>query len=203
MGLGFGDGYVAFCYGFADRSVFADTGRIVSTKVNDEAVVIGDVLDVAAENGDAELFHIFLGFFHYLVAEGITVGVDFLQVQSADDFTHVAFKGVLQASGDLVRFHVKKVFGCQLDALRFFVDDDFCYSIDFDVDEVVRRDALGSLDVNRHLSQKENIDTFQDGNLEAADADKDARRLRQTGNDVGYVRRRFDVAGFGGDNAGD
>ena len=59
-------------------------------KISDETVFVGHVLDVAGQDLDAQLLHVLAGLHHHLIGEAVSVGVDGLQGQGADDLTHIA-----------------------------------------------------------------------------------------------------------------
>ncbi len=193
--LRLGDGDVPVRLGLGDGGVFLDEARIVRAQVFDEPVFVGDVLDVAGEDFDAQLVHVLAGFLHDLVGEGIPVRIDFLQGQRADDLPHIALEGVLEVPGDLLRALVQKVLGRQLDALRVGGDADLCHGVHIDVDKVAGGDGLLGFDVHRHLPQVQPVHALEEGNPDSGPADEDLALLFQAGDDVRLIGRGLDVAG--------
>ena len=151
--------HITLSYSLADRSVLADFRRIVGTKVNNQAIIIHDVLDIAAQNADAKLLHILRSLFQHLIGEGVTVYVNLLQIQRTDNLTHIAFQRILQAARNIRRLHIQKVSRRKINTV-FLIHDNFCYSIYLNIDKIVRRHALARLDINRHLAQIQNVHTL-------------------------------------------
>ena len=194
LGLRLGDGDVAVGLGLGDGGVLLDEAGVVRAQVLDEPVLVGDVLDVAGQDFDAQLIHILAGLGHHLVGEGIPVGVDLLEGQGADDLTHIALEGVLQIAGDIVGALVQEVFGGQLDALGVGGDTDLGHGVHVDVDEVAGGDGLLCLDVDGHLAQVQLIHALQEGDADPGPADEHLALLLHAGNDVRLVGRGLDIA---------
>ena len=143
--------HITLSHSLADRSVLADFRRIVCTKVNNQAIIIHDVLDIAAQNADAQLLHILRSLFQHLIGEGVTVYVNLLQIQRTDNLTHIAFQRILQAARNIRRLHIQKVSRRKINTV-FLIHDNLRYSIYLNIDKIVRRHALARLDINRHLA---------------------------------------------------
>ena len=194
VGLRLGNGHIPVRLGLGDGGVLLDEGGVVRTQVPDKAVFVGDILNVAGQNLNAQLIHILGGLLHHLVREGVPVGVNLLQGQGADDLAHVALKGVLQVHGDIGRPFVQKVLGGQLDALLRGGDADLGHGVHVDIDEVVGRHGLLRLDVHGHLAQIQLIQTLKEGDADTGPANQDLTFFFQAGDDVRLVGRRLHIA---------
>ena len=174
MRLRFGNGDVALGFGTGDGGAFFDAGGVVGAKVDDEPVVVGDVLDVAGDDLDAELFHILRGFDDNLIGEAVAVGIDRLEGQRADDFAHVALERVLEILCDLGGGKVEEVARGEPDVILVAPDHDFGNGVDVDIDVVVRRDGGLCLDVDGDLPEEERVHALEERDAHAALSDEDA-----------------------------
>ena len=152
-------------------------------------MLIRHVLDVAGEDVDAQFFHVFGGFCHYLVGERVAVRVDGPQRQGADNLTHVALKGVLKVGGDSGRLFVQEVPHGQLHPLLVVRDSHFGHSVHHNVDKVVGGDVLVGLDVHRDLPQIQFIQLLEEGNLDPGASDEHTRSFAQARDDKRVIRR--------------
>ena len=193
MCLCFGDGDVAFGFGAGDGGAFFDARGVVGAEVDDESVVVGDVLDIAGDDLNAEFFHVLRGFDDDLIGKAVAVGVDRLKCERADDLAHVALKGVLEILCDLGGGEVEEVARGELHALFVAPDHDFGNGVDVDVDVVVGGDGSLCLDVDGNLPEEEGIHALQEGDAHAALSDEDARGAFESRDDECGRRRCFDV----------
>ena len=194
LGLGLLDGHVPVRLGFGYCRVFLDFGGIVHTQILDETVFIHHVLDIAGQDFDTELFHIFGCFCHDLIREGIPVGIDGLQAEGADDLTHIALQGILKLHGDPVRFFIQEVLHGEQKTFLVVLDPDLCHGIHLDVDEVIGWDKGIRFDVNGDLTEIDPVQPLKDGELYAGPSDQDTGRLLDAGDDECHVRGRFNIA---------
>ena len=192
--LRLGDGHVAVGLGLGDGGIFLDKGSVVRAEILDEPVLVGDVLDVAGQNFNAQLIHVPAGLHHHLVGEGVAVRVDLLERKRADDLAHVALEGILEVFGDVDGLFIQKVLRRELDALRRRGDADLCHRVHVDIDKVVGGDGLLRLDVDGHLAEIELVEPLEEGDLDAGAADQYPALLLDAGDDVGLVGRGFHIA---------
>ena len=106
LGRSLGNSHITLGNSLADRCILADFRRIICTQIDNQTVIINNVLNVTAQNADTQLFHIFSSLFQHFVREGITINVNLLQIQRADNFTHITFKRILQAARNIRRLHI-------------------------------------------------------------------------------------------------
>ena len=189
--FGFGD--VALGVGLVDFSLLADGPRVVGAEVLDEVLLVGDVLDIARNDAQAEGLHVLLGLVHDFVAELVAVDVDVAQREGADDFAHVALQRVLHLLGDVGTVHVQEVLGGEAHPFDVGDDLDFGHGVDVDIDEVVGGHAAAGLDVGGHLAQEHLVQSLQQRHTQSALTNVDTRLAVESGDDVGHRRRRFDV----------
>ena len=195
LGLRLGDGDVAVGLGLGDGGVLLDEAGVVRAQVLDEPILIGDVLDIAGEDLNAQLVHVLAGLLHHLVGKGVPVRINLLEGQGADDFTHIALEGVLQFISNIIGLFVQKVFCCLLQRLYIRGNPNLGNRIHIDVDKVIGWHGLLGLDVHRNLSQVEHVQPLQEGDAEPGSPNQDLRLLVQARNDVRLVGRGFDIAG--------
>ena len=157
-------------------------------------MLVGDVLNVAAQDFDAKLLHVLAGLGHNLVGKGIAVGVDGLEVEGANDLAHVALEGVLQACGNGRVVHVKEVALGKQHALGVVGNANLGNGINANVDKVVGGNKLVGFDVYRDLLEAKSVDALEKRHLKAGATDEDARLGVHAGYDESLVWRGLDVA---------
>ena len=199
LGSSLSNSHIALGNSLTNRSILADFRRIICTQINNQAVIVNNILDIAAQDADAQLFHILGSLLQYFIGEGITVNVNLLQIQRTDNLTHITFKRILQAACNIRRLHIQKVSCRQVDTV-FLINDNLSNCINLNIDKVIGGNALAGFDVNGHLAQIQHIHALQKRDFKAAYTNKDTRVLRQTGNNVGHVWWCFHIAGLGCNN---
>ena len=195
LGLGLRNGDIPVSTSLGDCRILLDLGRVISTQILNQPILVRNILDIAGEDFDAQLIHILLSLLHDLIGEGVSVGIDFLQGQGADDFTHIALEGVLQFISNIIGLFVQEVFCCLLQRLYIRGNPNLGNRIHIDVDKVIGWHGLLGLDVHRNLSQVEHVQPLQEGDAEPGSPNQDLRLLVQARNDVRLVGRGFDIAG--------
>ncbi len=106
LGSSLGNSHITLGNSLADRCILADFRRIIRAQIYNQAIIINNVLDIAAQNADTQLFHVLGSLFQHFIREGITVNVNLLQIQRTDNLTHITFKRILQAACNIRRLHI-------------------------------------------------------------------------------------------------
>ena len=192
--LGLGDGNIPLCLSLGDSSILLDLAHVVLTKRVDKAVFIGDTLDIAGDDLDAQRVHVGLGLGLHLVAELLTVIADLFQSDGADDLTHVALQGIHDSPVEVVLRHIQEVLHGQLDALRVCHDPHLGHGVHVHADEVLGGNVALGLDIDGDLADDQLIHPLQEGDLDAGFTDEHLGVLPQAGDDVRHIRRRLYVA---------
>ena len=192
--LGLGNGDIPLCLSLGDSSILLDLAHVVLTKRVDKAVFIGDTLDIAGDDLDAQRVHVGLGLGLHLVAELLTVIADLFQSDGADDLTHVALQGIHDSPVEVVLRHIQEVLHSQLDALRVRHDPHLGHGVHVHADEVLGGNVTLGLDVDGDLADDQLIHPLQEGDLDAGFTDEHLWVLPQAGDDVGHVGGCFHVA---------
>ena len=199
LGSSLSNSHITLGNSLADRSILADFCRIICTQIDNQTIIVNNILDIAAQDADTQLFHILSSLFQHFVREGVTVDVNLLQIKRTDNLTHITFKRILQTASNIRRLHIQKVSCCQVDTV-FLINDNLGNCINLNIDKIIGGNALAGFDVNGHLPQIQHINALQKRDFKAAYTNKDTRILRQTGNNIRHVRWCFYITGLSRNN---
>ena len=188
-GLGLLHRHIPVSQRLGNRSILADTGRIVRAQIRDQPRFIGDILDIAGNHLDAQTFHILSSGGFNLFGEGITIRADFLQRQRTDNLTHITFEGIAQLIGDEFRRQIQEVLGRQQTGFFRIIHRNLCHGIYLDIDEIIGRHALLRADIDRHLPEIQAVNTFQQRHLHAALPDQHPGLGPPAGEDKRHIGR--------------
>lgn len=101
----------------------------------------------------------------------------------------------MQLISNVAGLFVQEVFCCLLQRLHIWGNTNLSDRIHIDVDKVIGRYRLLSLDVHCNLTQVEHVQPLQEGDAEPGSPNQDLRLLVQARNDVRLVGRGLDIAG--------
>ena len=132
-------GNIAVSQRFRDTRILSDLRHIIRTEVFNKSALIGDILDVQGNDGNAELFHIDRRALHDLRGKSVPVRIDVPKGDRADDLAKISFQGILQCSRDISWRHIEEVSGSNKYIFISRTDHDLRDSIHGDIDEIVRR----------------------------------------------------------------
>ena len=171
-GLRLGNGNVTLGFRLGDGGVLLDLTHVVLAQRVDEAVLVGNTLDVAGDDLDAQSIHVGLGLGLHLVTEFLSVVADLLQGNGANDLSHITLQGVHDSAVEVLFRHIQKVLHSQLDALRVGHDPNLGHGVHVHADKVLGGDVALGLDVDGDLTDDQLIHPLQKGDLNTGAADQ-------------------------------
>ena len=152
------------------------------------------MLDVAGDDLDTQIIHIYLCLLLYLITKGLSVIAKFLKCDGTDDLTHVTLKRIYELGIDLLTSHIEEVLHSELDALFVGPDLNLGNSVDVNADEVCCRNEVTRLDVDRDLLDEQLVFSLKERELQTGFTDQNLRLSLETRNDVCLVRRSLHIA---------
>ena len=176
------------CVRLGDGGGLADLLGVVDTEVVDDAVLIGDVLDVERDDQETHLLQVLLRVLLDALGEGGAVGDDVGELHLADDGAQVALKRVAYLLGDLGGRLVEEVTRrCLEQRVIIGRDADLDGRVDAHVDVVVGGNEVRGLSVDGDHRGGHGVHALEEGNLPPRLAVEDALAAR-AGNDLDFAR---------------
>ena len=145
-----------------------DLGRLVGTHGADDALRIGEVLDIEGAQLEAEVGEIILGAPEDLGIEALAVAHELLQVHLADDLAHLSQHDLGDLPGHLLLVEIQVVLGRGLDQLGGLANLEIRHGAGVDEDCVLGRDVVLGGQLHLHGTEREGVDALEAGNHEGS-----------------------------------
>ena len=173
--------------------MLADLLHVVDTHILNGPGLILEVLDIEVYHLKAQLLHVGDHVLRDLFCHALAVLDHFLQAHGAHDLPHVALQHLGHQAHQLLLALAQQALGGQLQELRVAADLHVGHAVHADVDELVGGDGVRGAHVHLHHPQGQLIHPLEEGDPPAGPSDEDAL-FAKAGDDVGRIRRRFQVA---------
>ena len=188
------DGNITVGLRLGNGSVFLDAGHVVDTQVVNDAVLVGEGLDVEGNQLQTHLTQVRQGVLLDTLTESLAVSDHFGELHLTNDFTHVAFQGVLNLADNLFFLGIQEVGHGKLHQLIVAANADFDGGVNLDVDILAVGNEIRGLDIHRNHPQGQLIEPLQEGDFDACPPHQNTG-LTKTGDNVCYIGRGLDVTG--------